>query len=74
MKIKIEVEFKNGEEASNAAKIISNEKNEKISLKRQIRGRKLIIEIKAASFSSLRARTTSILRDLKVIRDAFSIK
>ena len=74
MKTIIEVEFQSEKQAQQAAKILKESKTDeetraKIDVK--TKGKKVVVAITADDFTSLRAMTTTTLRDLKVITDGF---
>ncbi len=72
MKATFEIEFKDKEEAGNALKVIKPQKGRNTTLHVLHRGgNKLQYIIEADSFSPLRARSTSLLRDLKVMKTVF---
>ena len=74
MKAEIEIEFKNPVHASKALKIIkAKEFSDKVSTSFSVKGNAFKAKIEGKNFAALRARTTSLLRDLKVVFDAISL-
>ena len=73
MKAVFEIEFKDSKEINNALKIIRPEKSRNVVLhvlhKKSSSNVQYIIE--APAFSPLRARSTSLLRDLKIMLTVF---
>ena len=67
MKTVLEIAFKDSAEAARAAKVL---KSEPLGAKAKVgiasKGEVLVVTVSAADFSTLRARTTSIFRDLRV--------
>ncbi len=74
MKTIIEIELKNSEQAKKAAKILNETKSDeetRAKVRVETKAEKLIVTISAVDFTALRALTTTVLRDLKVIIDGF---
>ena len=70
----IEMEFESPAQARKALKIIkTKEFSEKISLSLKAKGNKLEATVKSKSFALMRARITSLLRDLKVVLDSIAL-
>ncbi len=68
LKSDFEIDFKTKEEMERALKIIKPAKNLNIELHVLQKGEKSILySISAKTFSQLRARSTSLLRDLKIM-------
>ncbi len=75
MKSILEIEFKNAKETAVAAKILnetkSDEENMRAKISIAVKGERLIATITANDFTALRAMTTTLMRDLKVVNDGF---
>lgn len=74
MKAELEIEFASASHARKALKAIkTKEFSDKASVSLRVSGSSLKAKISGKGFPALRARTTSFLRDLKVVLDAFSL-
>ena len=74
MKSEIEIEFKTPIHAAKALKIIrAKEFSDKVSASLSVKGNAFRAKVEGKNFAVLRARTTSLLRDLKVVFDAISL-
>ena len=65
MKASIEIEFDNRREAQAAFAVIAEDEG-KASLSRRLLNNKVVFIVEAGYFTALRARTTSLLRDIYV--------
>ncbi len=77
MQVLFEIEFKDAKQARQALRVVHSKKDKKASLQVKTVPRKqgaLRYTIIADSFTSLRAHATSLLRDLKVLKDTFDFK
>ncbi|MBI5228757.1 hypothetical protein HY991_01505 [Candidatus Micrarchaeota archaeon] len=69
-----EIPFEEEKDAVKVIQVIGKKDESKktmMSVKRE--GKKVEIEIKAVDFSSLRAKSTTLLRDLKAVLDTLSL-
>lgn len=74
MNASFEVGFPSEEDAGKALKILGkSSEGPRASVKVMQRGSSLEVTIKADSFAALRARSTSLLRDLKIVMDSFKL-
>ncbi|MFH0713326.1 MAG: KEOPS complex subunit Pcc1 [Candidatus Micrarchaeota archaeon] len=77
MKTILEVEFTDAKQAAQAAKIIKETKNDDVNMRAKVniavKKEKLIATITANDFTALRAMTTTLMRDLKVVNDGFAV-
>ncbi|MEM4255279.1 MAG: KEOPS complex subunit Pcc1 [Candidatus Norongarragalinales archaeon] len=74
MKAEVEIIFASPAHAKKAVGIIkTKEFSDKASVRLSAKGATLTARVDAKTFSALRARTTSLLRDLKVVFDAISL-
>lgn len=74
MEAEIEIEFKTRELAQKALKILKGkEVSDKVKISYSVEGKVLEVEVEAKSFAVLRARVTSLLRDLKVVLDSIAL-
>jgi tRNA threonylcarbamoyladenosine modification (KEOPS) complex Pcc1 subunit len=74
MKATLEIGFKSPDHVKKALKIIkAKEFSDKVSATLSVKGKILRAKIEGENFAALRARTTSLLRDLKVVFDAISL-
>ncbi len=77
MKTIFEIEFKDAKEAKQAAEILKKTKSDEDNLRAKIsivvKNEKLIATVIASDFTALRAMSTTLLRDLKVIIDGFKV-
>ncbi len=77
MKTIFEIEFKDAKEANQAAKILKETKTDEDNLRAKIsiavKKEKLIATVVANDFTALRAMSTTLMRDLKVIIDGFKV-
>lgn len=74
MKAVIEVEFKNAKEAKQAEDILKKTKTDeptRANVKVESKKERLVVIVTALDYSALRALTTTLMRDLKVIIDGF---
>ncbi len=73
MKAIFQIDFPSAKQAADAMKIIKAEKgrNTDLTVSHEKGSDKIIYTITASSFSPLRARSTSLLRDLKVMLSVF---
>lgn len=76
MKATLEVQFATIKQAKQAVEIINQAKTDgetRAKVKAEHKENKIIVTITADDFTALRALTTTVLRDLKVIIDGFKI-
>lgn len=74
LKAELEIDFATEKLAKKALKIITaKEFSDKASLSLSTRGSVLKARIEGKGFAALRARTTSFLRDVKVVFDAIAL-
>ena len=74
MKAELEIDFKTPAHAKKALGVIkSKEFSDKVRMSLSAKGAVLVIRIQATGFAALRARITSLLRDVKVVMDAISL-
>lgn len=73
MKAVFEIEFEDIKEAKDALKIIQSQKSRNATLHvlHKTGSREVSYIIEASAFSPLRARSTSLLRDLKIMLNVF---
>ncbi|MBI4406691.1 hypothetical protein HY571_02140 [Candidatus Micrarchaeota archaeon] len=76
MKAIIEVAFKSEKEAKQAMSILKASKTDeptRASVSVKTKGEKLVVTVTAKDYAALRALTTTLLRDLRVVIDGFEI-
>lgn len=70
----LQVEFPDAKRASKALKILrTKELFDKSKAEMRVKGNVLLIEVEARSYAPLRARVTSVMREIKIVLDAVSI-
>lgn len=76
MKCSFEIPFNTAKSAKDALKVLTETESvlsERSSAEFSLNGTNVLIEVKASDFTALRAKCTTLLRDLKVIIDTNDI-
>jgi hypothetical protein len=73
MKATFEIEFESEKEADDSLKIIQSQegKNAMLHVLHKKGAKSVLYIIEAKAFSPLRARSTSLLRDIKIMKNVF---